>query len=102
MDADDEKIRAALHAFLLAAFGGEPAAPDSTPDFTGARTAIAAHRTLRADTLALWPPATRLAARELLMAWFMCWNLTAFRASRCRGRRASWRARRPPGSASQS
>ncbi len=75
MTVTDEQAIAALHTFLLAAWGGEPGTPETPPDFAGARAALAAHRTLRADTLALWPAATRQAARELFMAWFIVLEL---------------------------
>ena len=65
-----EDIQAALYAFLLAAFGGETGS-DADPAWDDAARLLAAHRTLRADTVAIWPPATKQAVREILGAWLI-------------------------------
>jgi hypothetical protein len=53
----------AVLAFLQGAIGGLPTAE---PDFDAARALMREHRTLRADSVALWPAATRSGLGELL------------------------------------
>lgn len=53
----------AVLAFLRGAIGGLPTAE---PDFDAARALMREHRTLKAESVALWPAATRSGLGELL------------------------------------
>jgi len=61
-----DEVQELLYSFMQHAFGGDTA-PLTEPDrLDEALTAMTAHRTLRAETVACWPEQTRAAAREWL------------------------------------
>lgn len=53
-----------LFTFAQAALSGLP--QSAAPDFDAARVMLKQHRTLKAETLAMWPPSTRAGAAVLI------------------------------------
>lgn len=62
-------------AVLLFAQGAISGLPQAEPDFCAARALLAQHKTLRADSVALWPAPTRSALGRLLGALVMTFEL---------------------------
>lgn len=62
-------------AVLLFAQGSISGLPQAEPDFRAARALLAQHKTLRADSVALWPAPTRSALGALLSALVMTLEL---------------------------
>lgn len=64
-------VQGAVYNFMLSAMGGEPAAAYAPSREDAALALFASHRTLRAETVAAWPPETRSAARQWLTLMVM-------------------------------
>lgn len=60
------EVQEAVYNFMLTAFGGDKLPRPSQERLSEAIALMAAHRTLRADSAAAWPPETRAAAFEWL------------------------------------
>jgi hypothetical protein len=73
MKHDTHDLTESLFVFAQAALSSLP--QDAPPDFEAARTMLRQHRTLQAQTLATWPPATRAGVAALIKAMIMVMEL---------------------------